>query len=136
MPLPSELAPEGAGGSWELDVTAASLQIDAADSDSLFETLGAKLGRILPQLVEIERSGLFKNKAVVKISVHNGEDLLEATKDKRGPVFKSIHQVRGITLSTSEVPADQWLERVMATVRAEAQRNAKVREALSGLVEP
>jgi hypothetical protein len=43
--------------------------------------------------------------------------------------------VRGITLQTVEITADEWLERLVALVGAESARSSDVRSALSGLLE-
>lgn len=133
QPLPPPPAP---AGSWDLDLAAASLRIDTADTDGFFEALGAKLERILGARARVERQGMLRrNKRVTRIVVDTGAGRLEAQRSPHGPVFRSAHAVRGITLRTSEVTADEWLDRLVTIVRDEAVRSNDVRYALGRLLE-
>ncbi len=128
MPPPS--------GSWDLDLAAASLQIDTSDTDQLFEALGAKLERILGRRVQIRRGGgLRRRQRVERIIVDTGEARLEAVRERTGPVFLAVHAVRGITLQTTEIDADEWLQRLVSLVGQESARSSDVRSALGGLLE-
>ena len=138
-PESSELAvpelPEA--GSWGLDLAAASLRIDTDDTDVMFESLGAKLERILGGRVQVTREGGLRrrSKRVAKIVVDAGGTRLEAARSRVGPSFSEAHAVRGITLRTHEISAEEWLERLVALVRAEAAGSSEVRGALGRLLE-
>jgi hypothetical protein len=130
--------PAGAGpaGSWDLDLAAASLRIDTGDTEAFFEALGNKLARILGSRVQVQREGgLRRNKRVARIVVDTGAARLEATRARTGPVFLAVHAVRGITLQTAEIGADEWLDRLVALVRDEATRSNDVRNALGRILE-
>jgi len=132
-PLPPPPAP---AGSWDLDLAAASLRIDATDTDAFFEALGAKLERILGTRARVQREGMLRrNKRVARIVVDTAAGRLEAERSPRGPVFRAAHAVRGITLQTSEISADEWLDRLVTLVREEAARSNDVRYALGRLLE-
>ena len=130
-------APELPAGSWDLDLAAASLRIDTADSDALFEALGGKLERVLGGRVQVTRDGGLRrrSKRVVKIVVDAGGTRLEAARSRVGPSFSEAHAVRGITLRTHEISADEWLDRLVALVQAEAAGSSDVRGALGRLLE-
>jgi hypothetical protein len=131
-----DLALPDAGGSWALDLAAATLNMDTADTDALFEALGSKLERILGTRVQIQRDGGFRRKhRIGKIVVDTGEGRLEATRSRTGPVFLLVHAVRGITLQTAEIAADEWLDRLVAMVGKEAVRSNDVRSALGRLLD-
>lgn len=138
-PESSELAvpelPEA--GSWGLDLAAASLRIDTDNTDVMFESLGAKLERILGGRVQVTREGGLRrrSKRVAKIVVDAGGTRLEAARSRVGPSFSEAHAVRGITLRTHEISAEEWLERLVALVRAEAAGSSEVRGALGRLLE-
>jgi hypothetical protein len=123
-------------GSWDLDLAAATLSMDTGDTEQLFEALGGKLERILGARVQIQREGGFRRKhRIGRIVVDTGEGRLEATRSRTGPVFLLVHAVRGITLQTAEISADDWLARLVAMVGQEASRSGDVRSALGRLLE-
>jgi hypothetical protein len=131
-----ELGLNEPSGSWALDIAAATLTMDTSDTDALFEALGGKLQRILGTRVQVQREGGFRRRhRISKIVVDTGEGRLEAVRSRTGPVFLFVHAVRGITLQTSEVAADDWLERLVAMVGQEASRSNDVRTALGRLLE-
>jgi hypothetical protein len=139
-PLPAEVGPDALAvpepGSWELDMAAASLTIDTEDTDALFEALGGKLQRILGSRVQVQREGgLRRRHRIGRIVVDTGEGRLEATRSRTGPVFLLVHAVRGITLQTAEIDADDWLARLVAMVGQEASRSNDVRNALGRLLD-
>jgi hypothetical protein len=135
-PLPGGLAPPDQPGSWDLDLAAASLSMDTGDTDQLFEALGGKLERILGSRVQVQREGGFRRRhRVGRIIVDTGEGRLEATRSRVGPVFLLVHAVRGITLQTAEISADDWLARLVAMVGQEASRSNDVRSALSRILD-
>ncbi|MDA8062164.1 MAG: hypothetical protein M0T80_06980 [Actinomycetota bacterium] len=137
---PAEVLPAGAGtGSWDLDVAAASLRIETSDTDVLFESLGDKLERILGGRVKVtrEREGGMRRrtKRVTRIVVDAGGTRLEAARSRVGPSFSEAHAVRGITLRTHEITAEEWLERLVALVRVEAAGSSDVSSALGRLLQ-
>jgi hypothetical protein len=140
-PASAEILPTRPGdldqpGSWDLDMAAATLSMDTGDTDALFEALGGKLERILGTRVQIQREGGFPRRhRIGKIVVDTGEGRLEAARSRTGPVFLLVHAVRGITLQTAEITAEDWLARLVAMVGREASRSSEVRSALGRLLD-
>ncbi len=135
-PAPPALSAPAPSGSWDLDLAAASLRMDTGDTDSLFEALGAKLTRILGPRAEIQRErGLKRHPKIARIVVDVGGDRLEATRARTGVTWLAVHAVRGITLQTTEITADDWIDRLVRLVGQEAARSSDVRTALGGLLE-
>lgn len=138
-PVPASPLPSlpGPAGSWDLDLAAASLRMDTGDTDALFEALGDKLERILGSRAQVTREGGFRRrtKRVVKIVVDAGAARLEAARGRAGASFSEAHAVRGITLRTTELAAEEWLDRLVAIVEAEAARSNDVRTALGRMLE-
>lgn len=127
-----DLAPE----SWDLDLAAAGLRIDADDTEAMFGELADKLARILGRRVQLTREGgLRRSKRVMRIVVDTAAGRLEARRDRTGPHFLAVHAVRGITLQTNEISADEWLDQLMGAVREEAARSNDVRAALGRLLQ-
>ena len=123
-------------GSWELDMAAATLTMDTGDTDALFEALGGKLERILGSRVQVQREGGFRRRhRIGKIVVDTGEGRLEAARSRTGPVFLLVHAVRGITLQTAEITAEDWLARLVAMVGREASRSKDVHSALGRMLD-
>ncbi len=121
---------------WALDLAAATLRLDSGDTDTLFEALGSKLERILGEAARIQREGGFRRRhRVGKIVVDLDGERLEAVRTASGPTFLSVHAVRGVTLKTEEIGADEWLGRLNHLVGRAAVRSATVRDALSGLLD-
>ncbi len=137
VPQPGSIAPPAPVGSWDLDLAAASLRIDTGDTDALFEALGGKLERILGGRAQVTREGGLRRRSrrVVKIVVDAGGTRLEASRSRAGASFSEAHAVRGITLRTAELAADEWLDRLVAAVEAESTRSADVRAALGRMLE-
>ena len=67
------------GGAVDIDLLAASLRADAADTGAFVEGLAAKLEETLPGRVNVKRarSGLFGPKLVKEIAVDAGDERLE-----------------------------------------------------------
>lgn len=129
-------APPDQLGSWGLDMAAASLRIDTTDTETLFEALGNKLERILGTRAQVSREGGFlRRQRVRRIVVDTGFGRLEAVRSRTGPVFSAAHAVRGITLKTTEISADEWLDHLVAAVGQEAARSNDVRNALGRLLD-
>ena len=132
MSTGGQLEPAG----WDLDVAAAMLRADTADVDNLLDVLGDKLERILGRRVQVQReSGFRRSKRVAKIVVDAGGKRLEASRGRAGATFGEVHAVRGITLRTTEISAEDWLDRLVELVKAEAGRSGDVRAALGRLLE-
>lgn len=124
------------GGSFDLDLVAASLRADAADTDTFFEVLGAKLTDALGERVILEREGgMFrKDKKVKRIVVELGDMAFEATRGRGSIECDMRKRVRGIVLSSERLDLDSWLLRLATKLGEEANHSAAARAALANLL--
>jgi hypothetical protein len=123
-------------GSFDLDMVAASLRADSADTDSFFEVLGMKLADALGERVTLEREGgLFrKEKKVNRIVVVLGDLAFEASRGKGSIQCDMRKRVRGIVLSSESLDLDTWLLRLATKLAQEADQSASARAALANLL--
>ena len=121
----------------EVDVLACSLQMDKNESGDLLEYLATKLSGAMPQETEITRGGwmLSSKKPVVGLSITLGEVGFQMIREKNGHITaRQMKIVRGVTLSTKEVPTDKWVQDLASALSALAEKNSKTKEALKKFV--
>ena len=131
---PSSADPSG------FDMVAAQVRADAADTDTFFRVLVAKMHDALGDRVTVRRAGglLKRDHPVTGISMdltHGGEGtLLTAERDRGDVTCKVVRRVRGIALSTKEVSMAEWIEQLVAALEEEAKRSEQTWRALHGLL--
>ncbi len=121
----------------EVDVLACSLQMDKTASGDLLESLAVKLEGALPDDTEVVRGGwiLSNKKPVVSLSVTLGDIGFLLVREKKGSLTaRQMKIVRGVTLSTKEVPTEKWVQDLAEALAAMAEQNSKTREALKKFV--
>ena len=118
--------------SWvKLGVAAALSQGYARDQRSLLETLAAMLESALPGEAQIQRrGGLFSRKVVQQIGLELGPDRDTLEDPGRGSLRASrTRVVRGIALKTEEIPVEEWLDALSATLEERARVSGSARAA-------
>lgn len=120
----------------ELDLLTASLRADAADNDTFFEVLGAKLSSALGPRVTLERAGsrFSRDRSVRGVSVDLGDTVLSAGRVKGRVTCQARRSVRGIVVRTEELDCDEWLARLAQALAEEARHSATTRAALQSLL--
>jgi hypothetical protein len=121
----------------EVDVLACSLQMDKSESGDLLEYLATKLSGALPEETEITRGGwmLSSKKPVVGLSVTLGDIGFQMVREKKGAITaREMKIVRGVTLSTKEVPTDKWVQDLAEALARMAEKNNTTKEALKKFV--
>ena len=121
----------------EVDVLACSLQMDKSESGDLLEYLATKLSGALPEETEITRGGwlLSNKKPVGGLSVTLGDIGFQMVREKKGTITaREMKIVRGVTLSTKEVPTDKWVQDLAEALAKVAEKNKTTREALKKFV--
>ena len=121
----------------EVDVLACSLQMDKNESGDLLEYLATKLSGAMPQETEVTRGGwmLSSKKPVVGLAITLGEVGFQMIREKNGHITaRQMKIVRGVTLSTKEVPTDKWVQDLASALSALAEKNSKTKEALKKFV--
>lgn len=116
------------------DLLAASLRADATDVRAFVEALAAKAEVSFPGRCRVERGGLLGKKRVRRIAVDLGESRYELEHDDGVVSARRSSVVRGITLKSEELSLEEWVDRLVAQLRAEAERSEQGREALERLI--
>jgi hypothetical protein len=121
-----------------LDLAAAEVRMDSADTRALVEALAARLEEALPRLAAVRRRrvGGFRSRRteVERIEVALGEERFELIADRGGLQCLRHRVVRGITLRREELPMAQWLAELVERVTATAAVGEQARSTLQGLL--
>jgi hypothetical protein len=121
----------------DLDLLAANLRADAADTGQFVEGLAAKLEDVLPGRVKVQRTrrGMFGPKIVQRISVDLADGRLELLRGVHDAITTRRAQVSGgIVLRSEDLDADAWLSALGSVMAAEARRSEQTRQALERLL--
>lgn len=127
----------GEGDGFDLDLLASSLQADTDDVRMLLRALVNRLAGVLGDRLEVERAGgrLFKKSDEIRrVSVHLGDDQLDATVNYGNLVCTIGRSSGGIRIRSTTVTVDQWLRQLLSTLRQEASTSQATRLALESLV--
>ncbi len=125
------------GGALDIDLLAASLRADAADTGAFVEGLAAKLEDVLPGRVSVKRArnGLFGPKLVKEIAVDAGDQRLELARGAGDTIeWRRAKQSGGIVLKRESLDSDGWMAALGSAMSAEAQRSEQTRQALERLL--
>ncbi len=119
-------------------VAGALAQAYAQDTRGFLPLLAIVLAGALPEETQIERKGgLFqREKPVRKVLVTLGDQIYTLEDLGRGPLSACrVKVVRGITLKTEAMPAEEWLAELSAEIGTRAHQNEKAFFALRKLLE-
>jgi len=120
--------------SMQVELFAASLRADYTDVGVFLEALAAKFQGALPTHTSVTRhAGLFSREHPVKeIAVTLGEFQYRMSKERQGPLLaRRSHLVRGIVLSSEQIPVEQWIEEIAEALAQFAAHNQQAHTALS-----
>ena len=120
--------------SMQVELFAASLRADYTDVGAFLEALAAKFQGALPTHTSVTRhAGLFSREHPVKeIAVTLGEFQYRMSKERQGPLLAlRSHLVRGIVLSSEQIPVEQWIEEIAEALAQFAAHNQQAHMALS-----
>jgi hypothetical protein len=122
----------------DFDMAAAALQADAADGDTFFEVLAGKLEGALGDRVQLRREGgrfkKVRRVEAITVDFSPAGPTLEAARSGSGYECRVRRAVRGIVVSSAEVPLAEWLDGLVRNLAEEAKRSEAARNALQGLV--
>ena len=126
------------GSELDLDLAAAELRADRADTHAMIEALAARLEEALPRAAVVKRrrvGGLLSKRTEVERIDVALEDQRFELEDGRGGLHCTRHTVvRGITLKREELPLSQWLHELVGEVAQAAAIGEQARAALEGLL--
>lgn len=120
--------------SMQVELYAASLRSDYSDAGAFLEALAAKFEGALPTHTKVtRRSSLFsRERPIQQIAVTLGEFQYRIGKERSGPLLaQRSHFVRGIVLSSEQIPVEQWIEEVAEALAQLAAHNQQAHMALS-----
>lgn len=132
-----ELEPQDSA---QFDLVAAQVRADSSDVDTFFRVLAEKLSDALGDRVKLERrGGLLKRDRLatgIELDLSSGGSgvVLCARRERNGVSCSVLRKVRGIALSTKEVPMPVWVEELVSALSEEAKRSGQTWEALHGLL--
>ncbi|MFJ4922325.1 hypothetical protein [Streptomyces sp. NPDC088725] len=136
-----EPADEEAGSVASVDALAAALRRDAADLEVYAQVLGGSLAEALPPgSVALERRRSMSDRLagregrVERVEVSLGDEQLILSLAHGSPRAEVTKVVRGVVLSRTPVPVDEWTRKLAAAVALRARSDARARSALERLV--
>jgi hypothetical protein len=119
----------------------AALRLDSSDAAIYASVLTKSLSEALPPgyvTVERERSVSDRMRGrpgeISKVAVKLGDQVLTLAVKNGQPTTEICREVRGIVLSTKEVPLGQWAATLASALVDLAESNAQAAEALRRLV--
>ena len=118
----------------QVELYAASLRADYTDVGAFLEALAVKFEGALPSHTRVTRhTSLFSRERPVKeVVVTLGEFQYRMGKERQGPLLaQRSHFVRGIVLSSEQIPVEQWIEEVAQALAQFAAHNQQAHMALS-----
>jgi hypothetical protein len=122
--------------SFDLELAAASLRADGSDVGILVKVLADQLGDALGSRLEVQRAGgrFRKSDKVGSIRITMDGDQFDAEVD--GPTLRCTigHSSGGIRIRSEKVGVDEWLNRLLTVLKAEAANSQAVRQALESMV--
>ena len=121
---------------FDLDMAAAALRANSTDVPMMLKLLVGQLGDVLGSRLVVERAGgrLHKSEEIKSVQVSMGDDDLRA--DIEGGTVRCTvgHSSGGIRIRSTQVPMDEWLQRLLRGLQAEAAHSEKARLALERIV--
>jgi hypothetical protein len=126
----------GGDDAFDLDMAAAALRANSVDVPMMLKLLVGQLDDVLGKRLVVERTGgrLHKSDEIKSVRISMGDDDLQAEIDG-GTVRCTIgHSSGGIRIRSSQVPMDEWLNRLLQGLQAEAAHSETARLALERIV--
>lgn len=118
----------------EVDVLAAALALDRAETGDLVTLLAQKLTGILPRNTHVKR-GLLGLGEIQTVTLDLNEDVYEIDRSRDGSLTaKAIKVVRGVKIKTTELTTAEWSQAVARSLSQIAIRDARFRDGLDRFV--
>ena len=119
----------------------AALRVDSGDAAIYASVLTKSLSEALPPgYVTVERKQSMSDRMrgrpgeVSKVAVRLGDQVMTLAVNNGRPVAEICREVRGVVLSRTPVPLQQWAQALASALVANAESNAQAAEALRRLV--
>jgi hypothetical protein len=126
----------------DVEALAAALSARSADLDVYARVLTTSLAEALPEgMVVVERDRSLSDRmagrpgTVRLLRVEAGPATLELARGRGGvPVARVARAVRGVVISSKEVPIEEWVQALADHLAARARESAAARAALARLL--
>jgi hypothetical protein len=126
----------------DVDALAAALRADSADLDVYARVLTTSLAEALPPgMVTVEHDRSLSDRmagrpgTVRSLRVEAGDATLELARGRGGvPVARVARAVRGVVISSKEVPVEEWVQALADHLANRAKESASARAALARLL--
>jgi hypothetical protein len=126
----------------DVDALAAALRADSADLDVYARVLTTSLAEALPEgMVSVEHDRSLGDRmagrpgTVRSLRIEAGDATLELSRGRGGvPVARVARAVRGVVISSKEVPVEEWVQALADHLSSRAKESASARAALARLL--
>jgi hypothetical protein len=120
----------------ELRLAAASLRSNSSDVHILLKALCDELSDTLGDRLHIERSGgrFHKSDAISSVSISLSGSQFDAAVDGAALTCHVGHVSGGIRIRSESVDIDQWILRLLRSLKDEAAHSESARQALENIV--
>jgi hypothetical protein len=126
----------------DVDALAAALRADSADLDVYARVLTTSLAEALPEdMVSVEHDRSLGDRmagrpgTVRSLRIDTGDATLELSRGRGGvPVARVARAVRGVVISSKEVPVEEWVQALADHLASRAKSSASARAALARLL--
>ncbi len=124
------------GDAYDLDLATASLMADGNDIELMLRVLVKQLSEAFGERLTVEREGgLFKKSDKIKaVDVALGNDAYRAELSKGHVRCSVAHSSGGIRIRSEQVGMDEWVRRLLESLRAEASHSQTARQALENII--
>ena len=116
------------------ELLAASLRADSRDIDLFVEALADKLVGAFPESTRVERKGFRGGGRVHAIAVDIADNSYRLEREGQRVTCTHARRVRGITLSTTELRLDGWIQSLSRDLAETAAQSERGRIALERLL--
>jgi hypothetical protein len=126
----------------DVDALAAALRADTADLDVYARVLTTSLAEALPEgMVTVEHDRSLGDRmagrpgTVRSLRIEAGDATLELARGRGGvPIARVARAVRGVVISSKEVPVEEWVQALADHLASRAKESASARAALARLL--
>jgi len=126
----------GTDEAFDFDMAAASLQSNSTDVHIMLKLLVKQLADVLGKRLHFERAGgrLRKSDDIKWVEMAMGDDVLRAEVDGTTVRCSIGHSSGGIRIRNETVSMDEWLKRLLRSLKTEADHSERARIALENIV--
>jgi hypothetical protein len=121
---------------YDLDLATATLLSEGQDLGMLLRVLAKQLAEPLGERLTVERDGgrFRKSDTIKALDVDLGNDGYRAEVVKGNVTCTVAHSSGGIRIRSERVAMDEWLRRLLESLRAEASHSQTARLALENII--